>query len=132
VRGPDSGILLNGDARYLARAISNLMDNAMKYWPDGGIVVVDLYLSANEAMVTVTDGGIGMTPEQQARIFQRYERVVSDDLNIPGTGIGLYSVKRIIEAHGGSVSVHSVPGRGSTFTVRLPLQLAELQAPTGR
>ena len=131
VRGPGEGVWVTGDAAYLARAISNLMDNAIKYWPDGGTVLVDLYVSVGEAIITVTDGGIGMTPDQQTRIFERYERVVPEELNIPGTGIGLYSVKRIVEAHGGSITVHSVPGRGSSFTVRLPLQPTEAQAPTG-
>jgi signal transduction histidine kinase len=61
-----------------------------------------------------------MTPEQQALLFQRYQRVLPDHVNIPGTGIGLFSVKRIVDAHGGMVSVHSEPGKGSTFMIRIP------------
>ena len=72
------------------------------------------------ASVRVIDQGLGMSREQQGRIFTEYGREVPEGVNIPGTGLGLYSVKRIIEAHGGTVAVQSEPGVGSTFQLSIP------------
>lgn len=120
VRAPAGSVTVEGDPRYLGRAINNLVDNAIKYWPSGGTVVVSIESSDSQVVVEVTDRGLGMTAEQQSSIFDRFVRAVPEGLDIPGTGIGLYSVKRIVEAHGGSVAVESQPGEGSTFTIRLP------------
>ncbi len=120
VRAPDEGVLVNGDPRYLARVLNNLMDNAIKYWPEGGTVVVELEATADEVAAHVIDHGLGMSPEQQSRVFARFGRALPPGVEIPGSGIGLYSVKRIVERHGGVVEVESEPGRGSVFTVRVP------------
>jgi len=133
VRAPEEGVIVQGDPRYLGRAINNLVDNAIKYWPSGGTVVVSVQSSDGQVTVKVTDRGLGMTPEQQSSIFDRFQRAVPEGLEIPGIGIGLYSVKRIVEAHGGSVAVESEPGEGSTFTMRLPsLQERAHPAPMAR
>lgn len=115
------GVMVEGDPRYLGRVLSNLVDNAIKYWPEGGTVRVEVETMSGHAIVRVVDEGIGMTPEQQELCFERYRRVVPEGMHIPGTGIGLYSVQRIAMAHGGRVQVVSAPGVGSTFVVMLPL-----------
>jgi signal transduction histidine kinase len=70
----------------------------------------------------VKDNGVGMTDEQCARLFRQYERIERDDIKkIPGTGLGLYLVKNLIEMHGGEITCSSAPGAGSEFAVRLPL-----------
>jgi len=120
VHAPPEGVFVSGDVGYLARALNNLMDNAIKYWPEGGTVRVEIEPGARNVTVSVVDQGLGMSPEQQSRIFGRFERVVPQGVDIPGTGIGLYSVKRIIEAHGGRVLVDSEPGVGSALRVTIP------------
>lgn len=120
VRAPDGQALISADPRYIGRAINNLMDNAIKYWPEGGTVVVEVRLEADAVIVKVVDNGLGMTREQQSRLFSRFARVLPQSADIPGAGIGLYSVRRIVEAHGGTIEVHSEQGVGSTFAMILP------------
>jgi signal transduction histidine kinase len=122
VVAPQSPIRINGDQRYLGRAINNLLENAIKYWPEGGTVFVRIYRTATSVCVEVQDGGIGIAPQDLERIFEPHQRAVSTTgCSIDGTGIGLFSAKRIIEAHGGTISVRSKPGAGSTFTFQLPV-----------
>jgi signal transduction histidine kinase len=120
VRTSAEEIWIEADPRYLGRALSNLVDNAIKYWPEGGTVVVEVLAGPGRAQVRVTDGGLGMSPEQQSRIFERFRRAVPDHAGIPGSGLGLYSVKRIADAHGGSIAVQSKAGAGSTFILTIP------------
>lgn len=127
VIAPAGGMMFRGDPRYLGRVLSNLMDNAIKYWPEGGTIRVEIEEMSGHAVIRVIDRGIGMDEQQQARCFERYRRAVPEGMHIPGTGIGLYSVQRIVEAHGGRVQVVSAPGAGSTFVVTLPLR-----QPSGR
>ena len=89
---------------------------------------VEIEPGPRSVLVRVIDGGLGMSPEQRTRIFAQFERALPAGLDIPGTGIGLYSVKRIVEAHGGTVTVDSEPGIGSTFTLAIPY-VAEAGAP---
>lgn len=124
VVAPEGGVSVTADPRYMARALSNLMDNAIKYWPGGGTVLVEVQQAAEMVTVRVTDHGIGIPAEAQASIFDRFSRAVPDDLDIPGTGIGLHSVRRIVEAHGGTVTLRSVPAEGSTFSLSLPVKPA--------
>ena len=121
IRAPEEPVLVDADPRYLGRALSNLMDNAIKYWPDGGTVLVEIRREPGQAKIRVIDGGLGIAPEAQARLFNRFQRAVPAGVDIPGTGIGLFSVKRIIEAHGGAVNLISAPGEGSIFSMTLPL-----------
>jgi signal transduction histidine kinase len=120
VRAPQDGMWVTGDARYLGRALSNLMDNAIKYWPDGGTVVVKMRREPGRINIRVVDHGLGVPKEAQARLFDRFQRAVPEGMNIPGTGIGLFSVRRIVEAHGGTVELISAPGEGSIFIINLP------------
>ena len=122
VGAPEEGLVIDADPRLIGRAISNLIDNAIKYWPEGGTVRLEIDMVSGHAIILVVDEGLGMTPEQQERCFRRFERAVPDHLGIPGTGIGLYSVRRIAEAHAGRVEVISAPGKGSTFILTLPLE----------
>lgn len=122
VRAPEEGAWVHADPRLAARIISNLIDNAIKYWPGGGTVLVAFATSPTDVTVRVIDHGMGIPKEKQASVFNRFERAVTEAAGIPGTGVGLYSVKRLVEAHGGSMTLDSEPGVGSTFTVVLPTQ----------
>ena len=122
VRAPEGGCAVVGDPQYLGRALNNLMDNAIKYWPEGGTVIVEAAPEDDEVVVRVIDRGLGMSREQQSRIFARFERALPEGVEIPGTGMGLYSVRRIVEAHAGTIEVESELGMGSTFTLRIPYQ----------
>lgn len=121
VRAPEEGAWIMADPRYLIRALSNLIDNAIKYWPQGGTVILEIESSDTRTIVRVIDGGIGIAPEKQAAVFERFQRAVDEGSRIPGTGVGLYSVRRIVEAHGGTIELESRVGSGSTFTVTLPV-----------
>ncbi|MBN1661124.1 MAG: PAS domain-containing protein [Anaerolineae bacterium] len=108
-----------GDPERLREVLTNLVSNAVKYSPDGGRVWVGGRTDRTGVTVYVADQGIGIPAEEQARIFDRFHRVPSGQ-HTDGTGLGLYLVKAIIEAHGGRVSVESVPERGSIFIFTLP------------
>lgn len=118
-----SSIRTDGDKVY--QVLSNLIHNAVKYSPEGGQVTVRLWDETDEVRVSVTDEGVGMTPEQQERLFQPFERVVDPNRKIVGTGIGLHLVKQLVEAHGGRISVESEYGSGTTFTVSLPREMVD-------
>jgi PAS domain S-box-containing protein len=125
--GMDGIPVVSGDARLLRQAIGNLVDNAIKYTPAGGTVTVGLTVRTRgrgkQAVVTVSDTGIGIAPEDQVRLFEKFYRVKRDDVpDASGTGLGLSIVKSIIERHGGDVWVDSELNEGSTFYVGLPLR----------
>jgi PAS domain S-box-containing protein len=109
------------DGRRLARVFSNLLDNAVKYSPEGGPVVVRVQRAGAWALVSVVDRGIGIPRAEQERIFQRFQRGSNAASWIGGTGLGLASARYIVESHGGSISVESDEGKGATFIVRLPI-----------
>jgi signal transduction histidine kinase len=110
-----------GDEPALRRVFQNLIGNAVKYGADAGWVGVRARLSGGSLEVGVTDRGIGIAAADQPRIFDPFYRApVVVAAQIQGAGLGLSLVKRIVEAHGGSVSLESAPGAGSTFTVFLP------------
>ena len=110
---------MRGDASRLRQVLANLLDNAVKYSPDGGTVEVRASASNGRLIVDVTDRGDGIAPEDQHLIFEKFGRVRGDDSK-PGTGLGLYIARSIAEAHGGSLDVSSLPGRRTTFTLTLP------------
>jgi signal transduction histidine kinase len=121
LRLPDRPLVTRGDAPSLARVVGNLLSNAIKYSPEGGSVTVDAALDGDAITVSVTDTGIGIPPEAQARIFDRFYRVDSSETrSIGGTGLGLSLVREIIREHGGSVAVDSLDGHGSRFSITLP------------
>jgi len=110
---------IQADRRQLGRVLANLVGNALKYTPGPGTVDVELSADEQDATIRVCDSGAGMTPENLDRLFQKHARF-HQHLGIPGTGLGLYLAKSIVEAHGGTIDVSSAPDQGSTFTVRIP------------
>ena len=108
------------DADKVYQVVLNLVDNAIKYSPNGGDVVIKVEEDEDLLRISVIDQGIGMTKEQQERIFQRLERVVDPRRKITGTGIGLYLMKKLVEAMGGEMGVQSEPQKGSTFWFTIP------------
>jgi signal transduction histidine kinase len=111
------------DREAMARSLLNLVNNALKYSQDRKYVGVNLYRDNGSVKLEVVDHGIGIPSEEQQKIFEKFYRV-GDPLvhNTKGSGLGLSLVRHIVAAHGGDVVVDSAPGRGSKFTIRLPLQ----------
>jgi two-component system phosphate regulon sensor histidine kinase PhoR len=118
---PDEEITARGDEEGWRTILSNLIDNAIKYTPSGGKVVVRCEARNATVILEVRDTGIGVAEKEQGRIFERFYRVDrARSRELGGTGLGLSIVKNLTQAFGGSVSVQSQPGRGSTFRVTLP------------
>ncbi len=128
VRGATGIVKGHWDSTRIEQIITNLISNAIKYG-EGGHIEVDVI--ADPAMqygrLIVKDHGMGIPVEMQVKIFERFERAVGPS-HITGLGLGLYITRQIVEAHGGSISVHSEVGKGSTFTVALPLEKNEAVA----
>ena len=118
----DGVTTLTGDPQHLQRVFLNLLSNAIKYTPKDGEIRVQLRKDGASVLATVSDTGCGIAAEHVPKLFQEFFRV-SDPANqqVQGTGLGLALVKRIVEAHHGQIAVTSEPGKGSTFSVRLPL-----------
>ena len=114
-------LVVSADRIRLEQVAANLIDNAIKYTPSGGQVAVDVAREGNAATIRVRDTGQGIPLDELPRIWDRLFRGDSSRAE-RGLGLGLSLVKAVVEAHGGAVSVTSEPGRGSTFTVSLPLQ----------
>ena len=109
------------DPDLLARAVSNLVSNAIKYSPAGTEVSVSVRAEPQYVCIEVADGGPGIPPSDLDRIFEKFYRVPRvEDADTPGTGLGLALVREVAELHGGTVSVASTAGAGSTFTLRIP------------
>ena len=122
-----AGIHVLGDQEMLTVAVKNLIENAITYSDEGKQVGIGLRKKHGVAAIAVTDNGIGMTPEQQERVFERFYRAdASRSRQTGGTGLGLSIVKHVSASHLGDVQVFSKPGVGSTFTLRLPV--APIQA----
>lgn len=108
------------DPEGVATVLDHLLDNAMKYSPGGGPIVVRCTSDERSVSVSVSDGGIGMDREEATRCFDKFWQAESSDVRrFGGTGIGLFIVRSLVQAMGGSVTVASTPGKGSTFTVTL-------------
>jgi len=124
--------VVQGDPARLHELFANLLDNAVKYTPTGGRVAIALSVGGEEARVAISDTGIGIAPDQQERIFERFYRVEgSRSRETGGAGLGLSIARWIASAHGGRIEVQSALGAGSTFTVVLPLAAAtDTQAAT--
>lgn len=126
---PDDSLWVDGDEIRLSQAVSNLLNNAAKYTPAGGLITLGLRAEGPRIAITVTDTGIGIPDDMQAKVFQLFTQI-DDHLQRSqgGLGIGLALVRQLVELHGGSVDAYSAgPGTGSRFTIRLPIRSAPIQ-----
>jgi len=118
---PEGAVPIDGDREALAQALWNLLDNAVKYSGDSRTVGVEVDDGGKLVAIRVRDQGLGITPAERRRIFEKFARGSSAAAaGVKGTGIGLAMVRHIVDAHGGRVKVESQPGDGSTFTIELP------------
>jgi signal transduction histidine kinase len=117
----DAGMIVQADGEALRRALWNLLDNAVKYSPDCRTVWVEVARENNQCRILVRDRGLGVSAEEQKRIFEKFARGAgSKTAAVKGTGIGLSMVDHIVRAHRGKVRVQSELGRGSAFVILLP------------
>ena len=118
---PAEGLYTFGDRDMLATAIRNVISNAIKYTPPGGLVTIDLGIDGSQVKVEISDTGVGIAAQELPFIFERFYRTDgSRSRATGGTGIGLAVTAEVIKGHGGHVEVRSEPGTGSTFTIYLP------------
>jgi len=122
VRGATEPVMVNVDVMRLRMALDNLIDNASKYSEPGTSVLIKLRTDHANAYLDVTDRGVGIASEDMPKLFQKFSRIDNPrSILVGGNGLGLYLVRRIIDAHSGDVTVESEPGKGTTFTVQFPL-----------
>jgi signal transduction histidine kinase len=118
----EEDVCVEGDRTRLQQVVANLIDNAIKYTPEGGAVEVKVQLVAGKAVLEVSDNGVGIPATAIPHLFERFYRVDKARSRASGgAGLGLSIVKAICTAHGGEISVSSEEGRGSCFRVELPL-----------
>jgi CHASE2 domain-containing sensor protein len=118
----EDSLWLKGDFGLLQRAVSNLLLNAIKYSPESAIVKIELTQKNNEAILKITDAGLGIAPEKIVKLFKRFSRVEGKHQVPEGTGLGLYFVDVTVNKHLGRVLVESELGQGTTFIITLPLE----------
>jgi signal transduction histidine kinase len=117
------GASVRADSEALGRAVWNLLDNAVKYSPDGTTISVSVSQVDGNVAIAVRDEGVGIAADEREAIFKKFVRGTSSDgRGTKGTGIGLAMVKHIVDAHGGEIRMESEVGRGSTFTILLPVE----------
>jgi signal transduction histidine kinase len=114
--------MIHADERKLKQVLLNLLSNALKFTPEGGRIDVRAALRDGVAEVSVTDTGIGISPEDQEAVFEEFRQVGTASKKVEGTGLGLAISKKFIELHGGKIWVTSQVGTGSTFAFTLPLR----------
>jgi len=119
-------ITIYADETHLLNVFTNLLDNAQKYCVNSPMVEINLQVLPNRCLLIVSDNGIGMSREEKDHVFDQFYRIPTGNLhNVKGFGLGLSYAKAIVEAHGGNIQVNSEPGKGSTFTIQLPLNQAQ-------
>ncbi len=117
-------VIVDGDPIRLRQIVANLLSNALKFTPEGGMVRIELLREGDRALLRVSDTGVGIEPDELPHVFDRFFR--GRDVRAGGSGIGLTVVRELVAAHGGEVDVSSEPGSGTTFTVRVPLASSPL------
>jgi two-component system OmpR family sensor kinase len=127
---PDAPVVVAGDAMSLRQAIDNLLANARNHTPPATPVRVVVSRDGDDAVVAVRDDGPGLAPDVAAHVFDRFYRADASRSRPGGSGLGLAIVAAVAESHGGTATVDSAPGEGSTFTLRLPIAGAEARSPT--
>ncbi len=119
---PEDSVKILGDSEALRQAVDNVLDNAIKYTPEGGRIALELKRNGDQASLSIEDSGPGIDPQHKDRIFERFYRVdKARSRELGGTGLGLSIVKHIAQAHDGEVYLESEPGQGSIFTISLPI-----------
>lgn len=118
---PGKSPVLSIDAEKMSSVMKNLVSNAVKYSPDGGTIEVAGVVSGAVYQVSISDQGLGMTPEQVERIFEKFYRVDASNTSTEGTGLGMTIAKNIVEAHGGNIWVESELGQGTTVRFFIPM-----------
>lgn len=119
----DNVPIINADMHMLERAVTNLIDNAIKYTPNGGSVDVKVAEQDDQVIISVSDSGFGISPENQKHLFERHVRIPRQEhKKVKGSGLGLFIVRSVAQRHGGDAWVRSVEGEGSTFYMSIPLQ----------
>jgi anti-sigma regulatory factor (Ser/Thr protein kinase) len=113
-------MIVSADRGRFRQILYNLVSNAIKYTPDGGIIRVAALHGADEVRIAVIDNGVGIDPQDHARVFEEFRQVGDLEKRQPGTGLGLAVTKRLAEAHDGRIELESARGQGSTFTLVLP------------
>jgi len=126
---PEGEVPIDGDPSQLSQAVANVIDNAVKYTPRDGHVLVTLEARQGHILFTVADNGIGIPEDEHALVWQRLYRSRSARAE-KGLGLGMSIVKAIVDAHGGTVSFTSVPAQGTTFVVTFPAP-AHVLTPSG-
>ncbi len=122
-KGPSSFPIVDADPRRIEQVLRNLLDNAIKYSPEGGLIVVRGEVHENEVIVSVADQGVGIAPEHLNRLFEKFFRVDSGlGRHVVGSGLGLPIARTIVESHGGRIWAESQLGEGSTLYFTLPLE----------
>jgi two-component system, OmpR family, phosphate regulon sensor histidine kinase PhoR len=121
---PAEPVILKADEGKIESVISNLVNNAIKFTPENGTINISVRLQHDQLFISVADTGLGIPRESLPRIFDRFYRVYRQGPKVPGTGLGLAIVKEYVEMHGGRIEVESEEGKGSNFTVILPLAVA--------
>lgn len=114
---------IKGDKTRLEQVLVNLLSNAIKYSPGAEKVIVYTEQNENQVKISVTDFGIGIAPEHQQKIFERFFRVEKETKHFEGLGLGLFIANDIVQRHGGTMSLQSVAGQGSTFSFTLPVEM---------
>jgi two-component system sensor histidine kinase VicK len=110
-----------GDSEWLYRAIDALLDNAIKFSPNGGVVLIRATCQSGQVQLTISDQGVGIPAAQVDRIFERFQRGQQAGPHLfGGVGLGLPLAKQVVEQHGGTIVVDSTEGQGSTFVMSLP------------
>lgn len=112
---------ITADPVHIANCMSNLIENAVKYSGSEVCISIIMSLENNRLLLKIKDNGIGIPPQEQSRVFDKFYRAHNiPDVSLPGIGLGLSYVKLIVEAHGGSISLESQPGKGTTFIIEIP------------
>ena len=126
------GPALYADLGRLDQVLVNLLSNAVKFTPEGGIITIEARFDEFEQLwrIVVADNGVGIPADEQARLFEQFYRAATSAYGVSGTGLGLAISKAVVELHGGTISIESTPGEGTTATVELPAGSAEPD-PTG-
>ena len=133
VRGGTRGLYVRGDVQVLSEAVGNLIANAIAYSPPASHVGIGVKIAPEAVEIAVTDRGIGIPESDQQRVFERFYRADhARSRRTGGTGLGLSIVKHAVQRHGGEVQLWSRPGRGSTFTIRLPAVAGPEGAPPAK